>query len=107
MARGRTATGGMATAMGDTTMVRVSRAMGSTMRVTGGTTTRHDDSSAWHREGDGRQDNGGTTTARGSTAMGGTTMAMGSRATVSTMMATSGMTTAMSGTTTRQNKGNG
>jgi hypothetical protein len=43
---------------------------------------------------------GGTTTARGSTAMGGTTTAMGSRG-------TGGKTTATSGTTTRQNEGDG
>jgi len=48
----------------------------------------------------GNKTTGGTTTARGSTAMGGTTTAMGSRA-------IGGTTTATSGTTTRQNEGDG
>ena len=55
-ARGRTATGEMMTATGDTTMARVSRVMGSTMTATGGTTMRHENSDAQHDDGNGQQD---------------------------------------------------
>ena len=52
-ARGRMATGGMMTVMGDTTKVRVSRATGSTTTATGGMMMRHDDGNAQHGDGNG------------------------------------------------------
>ena len=52
-ARGRMATGGTTTAMGDTMTVRVSRATGSTTMATGGTTTRHDNGNVRNGDGNG------------------------------------------------------
>jgi hypothetical protein len=55
MVRGSRATGGMMTAMGDTTTARGSRATGGTMTATGGTRTRHINDNRRHNNGKGQQ----------------------------------------------------